>query len=203
MRFFTRSELKTVIVVLVLISLVTGYNLDLSIQRARDARRRADMSQISNALNSYFEDFGFFPSATSDGKILACKGEMYDKVVNEISDSDIFDIAKYESGLRPCEWGEDGLRDLGDESYPAYLTTIPQDPKVAKGYSYYYLSNNRRYQLFTYLEGKDDEIGYDEAIVKRDLPCGNQTCSYGKSYGITPLEKSIEEYENELLGPNQ
>ncbi|MGB6838984.1 MAG: hypothetical protein WBD86_00975 [Microgenomates group bacterium] len=79
----------------------------------------------------------------------------------------------------PCEWD-------------------PSDPHDSKGAKYYYLSNSKRYQIFACLEGKS-EAEYDLKIEARNLPCGARICNFGLSSGNTPLDKSIEEYENELL----
>ena len=49
------------------------------------------------------------------------------------------------------------------------------------------------------LEGKGNEIGFDEAIIGRNLPCGEEICNFGRAFSVTPLDKSIQEYENELL----
>ena len=100
--------------------------------------------------------------------------------------------------LRGCDWGKDALRDVSDDSYEPYLKNIPNDPKAASGYSYLYISNTNRYQVYAYLEGQNTEVGYREGIVSRKLKCGSNVCNFGKAYGETPLEKSIEEYENEI-----
>jgi hypothetical protein len=79
------------------------------------------------------------------------------------------------------------------------MKNIPQDPEADKDMSYLYLSNSNRFQVFAFMEGKDEEIGFDEAIVRRNLACGEgYVCSFGKSYA-SPLDRSIEDYEKELL----
>jgi len=37
-----------------------------------------------------------------------------------------------------------------------------------------------------------------QKIVKRNISCGVKVCNYGRSYSTTPLDKSLEEYENEI-----
>lgn len=198
MKPFTKSELKAVLAILLIVGLVTLYNLGIAIRRSRDSQRKSDLGSISDALHKYHADFGFFPPSL-DGRIKACKGKTFDKVAEEIKNEKTFNSEKFFESLRPCDWGKDKLSDLFDETYPDYLSVIPQDPQTSGGLKYLYLSNNKRFQLFTYLEGGDSEDGYDKSIFLRGLGCGREVCSYGKTYGETPLNKSIEEYEEDLV----
>ena len=79
----------------------------------------------------------------------------------------------------------------------SYLERIPSDPKHDEGARYYYVSNGRRFQIYASLEGRDEDE-FSEAILARNLPCGKEICNFGLAYGKTPLDKSLEEYENEL-----
>jgi hypothetical protein len=49
------------------------------------------------------------------------------------------------------------------------------------------------------LEG-EEEAEYRQDLVEYGLMCGERVCNFGKSSGSTPLDKSIQEYENELEG---
>jgi len=85
--------------------------------------------------------------------------------------------------------------------YPPSLTALPnppKDPGTPNGYSYLYLTDGKHFQLYASLEGKTDESQYNPVIAKLSLKCGNYICSYGKSDSTTPLDKSLEVYENEL-----
>jgi len=197
MKPFTKKELVGVCLILATVFAVAGFNLQTSLRRARDAQRKGDAGQISNVLGKFFADYGFFPPS-ENGMIKMCKGSNFDVVMQEVKDKNPFDRDLFFSGLRNCEWGKDGIEDVLDPSSPPYIKTLPSDPKQNDGISYYYLSNTVRFQMYVYLEGKDDEVGYDLGIVSRDLPCGIKTCSFGKSYAV-PVDKSIEEYETELL----
>lgn len=199
MKFFTKRELKGIGIILFFIFLASFTNFRVALRRARDAQRRADLGVISNALLKFQADFGFFPLNSDDGKIKACKPDNFQELLREASSKEPFDTGTYLKGLKPCEWGEDSLRDLSDDTYLPYLSTIPRDSRWDKGISYRYLSNERRFQIYTHLEGEESEIGYNQGIVKRQLNCGEEICNYGKVFGQTPLDKSIEEYENELL----
>ncbi len=198
MKPFTRHEALAVTVIIFFTVSITLYNLNISVRRARDAQRRADIGDLTNALIRYRDDFGFFPPSAND-KIVACKGENFEAGLEEIKKDAEFNKEKFFGILVSCEWGEDALRDVTDESYEPYLKVIFQDPGSGKGMSYLYLSNSNRFQIFAYMEGADEEIGYDEAIVRRNLECGEgYICSFGKSYAA-PLDRSIDDYEKELL----
>lgn len=199
MKFFSKNELLGIGVIVFLILVASFSNFRIALRRSRDAQRRADLGSISDALGKYQLDFGLFPLSSPDNNIMACKPEGIEKLIEESTKEGGFDYQYYYSNLKPCEWGIDGLRDFSDESYSPYLETLPIDPRAGKGFSYAYLSNGKRFQIYAYLEGENKEVGYSEGIVKRSLICGPKKCNYGKAFGKTPLEKSIEEYENELI----
>ncbi len=195
---FTRNEIIGVLVILLVLASVTGYNLSLALRRARDAQRRADVNALVNALVIYNDEFSFVPYAR-DGKIQACKGENFNQEIAEITATTPFSTDRFRNILEPCEWGETKFEDVLDSSHKPYLERIPQDPKANLGNSYLYLSNGRIFQVYAYLEGEAAEDGYRENIVARNLTCGNNVCNFGKSIDQVPLEKSIEEYELELF----
>lgn len=186
MKFFTRKELLAVVLIFSAIILASLSNFKVSLRRARDVQRKSDIRSVSDALVKYSEDFGPFP-LSEDGKIVACRGP----------ETKIDEKGRI-TGQVSCEWGRDGLADISDPAYPPYQDRLPQDPLFEKGYRYLYLSNGKRFQLYASLEGTD-EPEYDQKIIARNLSCGSQICNFGLSYGPTPLDKSIEEYENELL----
>ena len=198
MKFFTKKEVVGIVVILFLISLASFKNFQLSLRRARDSQRRSDLDGIANALIAYHEDFGFMPINGDNGLILACQGDLYHEVMEELKSLERFDTDLYHSGLRECEWGNDGLTDLLTDDKTVYRESLPLDPNSSEGFSYRYISNGQRFQLYAYLEGEAAEEGYREDIIARGLNCGDNICNYGKAFEKTPLEKSIQEYENEL-----
>ena len=199
MKPFSRNETIGILIILLTVFVITTLNMKIAIRRSRDAQRRADVGAIDDALGRFQKDFGFFPPATDDGKILACKGSNFDEVIGNIKkDNENIDYNALRQDLRGCKWGEDSFRDVTDDSYPSYIEKLPIDPKSNQGLTYIYLSNTVRYQLFAYLEGGSEEEGYRQGIAERNISCGTVFCNFGKAYGNTPLEKSIEEYENEL-----
>ncbi len=197
MKPFTKTESLAIGTILLIIFFLTFLNLRISLRRARDSQRRADIGSVADALEKYQKDFGFFPPSTADGKILACKGDNFGQVPDDIKEEEKKDF--FFKMLKGCGWGKDALRDVNDDEYEEYMKVIPSDPKYEKGYTYLYISNMNRFQLFAYLEGEDAEVGFRQGIIDRGLECGINTCNYGKAFGVTPLEKTLEEYENELI----
>ena len=197
MKPFKKQELLTISAIFLCLIFITLFNLRIAVRRSRDVQRRADLGAIANALEKYNEDFGYFPLAQG-GRLKACKADNFNEVVMDIQDDLVFDRNKYFTGLRECSWGEDNLRDLLDATYEPYLNVIPQDPKEDEGISYLYISSGGLFQIYAYLEGEESEEGYNPGIVERNLRCGSQVCNFGKTYADTPLDKSLEEYEEEL-----
>lgn len=196
MKPFSKEELRVTAIILICVAVVTLLNLRVALRRSRDAKRRSDLGAISNALHSFFDDYGFFPPS-EDGKILVCKGDDFN--FSAVPRTLAFDRIEFFSNLRACTWGEDTLTDLGlFEEASTYLENLPEDPRSEDGVKYIYLSNTKRFQLYSTLEGESSEVGYDESILGRQLDCGGITCSYGKTYANTPLDRSIEEYEKQL-----
>lgn len=182
MKFFTKEEALAVSLILLVIGTVSFFNFRVSLRRSRDLQRKSDIGAISDALIKYREDFGFLPLSSSDGKILACEPVTKEGQAIKFS---------------PCEWGKNKIADLTDPTYPPYISSLPIDPSSRQGVSYLYLSDGNFYQLFSALEGKDDSE-FNPKIEARRLMCGVKVCNFGKAYGKTPLDKSLEEYENEL-----
>lgn len=199
MRPFSKKEAKGVGIILALIIVTSLYNFRISLRRARDAQRKSDVGSVSGALEKYQSDFGYFPFNSTDGSMKACKPEKYEELLQAASGPQGFDSVTYMQGLALCEWGRDALVDVADPDYPPYLANLPVDPKANLGISYVYLSNGNRFQLYAYLEGGQAEEGFREEIVARKINCGAKICNFGKAYSNTPLDKSIEEYEKELM----
>lgn len=198
MKPFTKHELLGVLTILVVVGALTLTGLITSLRRSRDAQRMADLGAISNALDQFHEEYGFFPPSEK-GNIKACKGDNFNEVLEKLKNAPQFDREVFESGLRACTWGNDSLRDVADDSRNPYMTVLPVDPKSKAGQSYLYITNGRRYQLFARLEEGSDEDFYDSHVFRRSLQCGREICNVGKGFANTPVDRSIEEYEAELM----
>ena len=67
---FTLIELLIVIIILgVLAALITG-NFFTSLKKGRDAKRKADLEQVSRALEMYYEDKKAYPDSLTFGSSL-------------------------------------------------------------------------------------------------------------------------------------
>ncbi len=85
--------------------------------------------------------------------------------------------------------------------YPTTLSDIkslPKDPATPNGFSYLYKTDGKFFQLYASLEGKTDEAEYNPKIAALNLKCGKFICNFGRASGSVPLDKSLEEYENEI-----
>ncbi|CAN5325485.1 hypothetical protein BH10PAT1_BH10PAT1_4340 [soil metagenome] len=96
------------------------------------------------------------------------------------------------------------LNDYKDKNsiYPPALSALPvspKDPGTPNGYSYLYITDGKFFQIYASLEGIKDEAEYNPKIASLNLKCGKFICNFGKSSGSVPLDKSLEEYENELI----
>lgn len=158
---FTKPEALGVGIILLAIFVLSLYNFQISQIKARDAQRKADLGRIQAGLANYFNDFNFFPTASS-GKMIACGTTV---------------------AFEPCDWASAALRDLADANYPPYIEPLPQDPLADKGYSYTYLSNTRHFQLLASLEDKNDPE-YNPSIEARGLYCGSKICNYGRADSV-------------------
>lgn len=195
MKNFTKEEIRITGIILTVLVVVSLLNFRVALRRGRDADRKTSLGEVYSALNQYQNDFGFFPPSTTDGKIVACKREDidYEKGIS-------LSTKKTRSELlleifAPCEWGKDSLADITDPTYPSYISTLPKDPYSQKG-GFFYVSNTEEFQLYGALEGKN-EAEYDESITFLGLSCGERICNFGKATGAVPLDKTLEEYENE------
>lgn len=185
---FSKNEIKYVGGVLLVIFILSFFNFRISIRRARDNQRKNDLGTLQGSLEKYNQKTGIYPLSTEDGKIISCKDE------NTIYDpkTDTWE------NVKACEWGKDALYDFRDTELSYIMNPIPNDPKNLEGKKFVYLSNGKRFQLLGYLEG-EDEPEFNLKVKERKIDCGGVICNYGRASGSTPLDKSIEEYENELL----
>ncbi len=197
MKIFTKQESIVVSLIFLVVFSVTFFNMQTSLRRARDAQRKGDLGDISNSILKFKDELGFFPPS-ENGMIKMCKASNFNEILEKVKNRPTFDTELFFQGLRVCEWGKDGLYDVLDDSVAPYMKTLPSDPKTVNGLNYIYLASPNRFQLYSYLEGENEESGYDKGIVARQLKCGTKTCSFGKSYAV-PVERTIEDYEMELI----
>ncbi|OGY07212.1 MAG: hypothetical protein A3D24_00175 [Candidatus Blackburnbacteria bacterium RIFCSPHIGHO2_02_FULL_39_13] len=161
----TKIESRVVIVTLLVIGLLSFFNLRNAEVLARDIQRKNDLKHVATALGEFFKKYGEYPQAL-DGKMVAC-GTPPD--------------------LKPCRWAADKIEGIMD--------LIPQDPLASsKEYSYLYFSNSREFQLFAHLERKQDEE-YNESVAQRKLNCGKVECNFGVVNGNIPLDRELSVFK--------
>ena len=121
---FTLVELIVVIGILSVLALASlvAINPVAQFQKANDARRKADLSQIQKALESYYQDNGKYPlsSVTSPFYRITVPGVPTTITIN---------------------WGT---------QWQPYMNLVPKDPSVSKNYVYY--STGQSYYLYASLD---------------------------------------------------
>ncbi len=186
MQFFSKSELKAVCIILLLIFSATLFNYQIAYRRGRDNQRKNDFGDLVRGIESYHETVGFYPPSSEDGKIRACS----DRALRP--EEDPFKL------FTACEWGKDELRDYSGKTGDTFIKTLPQDPYHKDGRIYFYISDGTYYQIYGALEGKDEDE-FNPRVEARNIVCGKDLyCNYGRSSNKTPLDISLEEYKKSL-----
>lgn len=180
MKPFTKTEIKSLIVIFLILVGISWPNFSLSLRRSRDQIRRDDMGNIQAAIDSYYSDYGIFPASTEDGRMVVCKGAEKNGIIEII----------------PCEWGRDTWVNLTPGVSKEYMRVLPGDPSAKKGFRYLYFSDGSRYQLFASMEGPD-EPSYDQKLADRKVMCGNSVCNIGRVNNV-PMYITIEEYNLQI-----
>lgn len=187
MKFFTKNELISVIIIFIILITVSWPNFALSLRRARDQTRRDDIGNIQAAIDAYYADYGVFPLSTEDGKMVVCKNPNSTGIPG--GDSKLIDLIA-------CTWGQDAWLNLTPGVNKTYMSRLPGDPNNAKGVNYVYFSDGSRYQLFASLESAD-EPGYDAKLAARHVKCGTRECNLGRVNNV-PMYITIEEYDLQI-----
>jgi len=195
MRSLTKSELGVMFVTLAFIAILSLLNFQKAIRRSRDNVRKDDINYVRNQLVVYRDEAGFLPLSTEDGAIKACAPENIDQLVSDINAQKIM-TKEYLESLVACPWGDAKLVDF--ITGIVYIENLPKDPRWEDGSSYRYISNGRLFQLLANLEGVGEEVEIKDEIIARNIACGSVVCNFGRGYEKTPLDKTLEEYENEL-----
>lgn len=159
MKKFSKGEIKSILIILIVLFSVTLYNMSISLRRGRDATRKNDIYAVEKAIDTYYQKYRVYPKATSDGRIIGCfEGEVK------------LDTAGYPTNAVVCEWGKSSFEEI---------RVMPQDPYAKKGMDYLYVSDESSYMFYVSLEGKD-EAEYTILTKNLNLQCGNQVCNYGR-----------------------
>lgn len=160
-------------ILIVLVANLRGFAV--SYARMRDIQRNLDIGFLVNGLAQYKSDYGQFPQATDDGRIIACRGETTG-FAKTADNQMIFENGAKKPKIKnlvACDWGNSYLGDPLDENAPRYVSIIPKDPLTAKGVVYKYVSNEQSFALYSHFEINHD-IGYDKSIK---IKCGTKRCN--------------------------
>jgi type II secretion system protein G len=142
---FTILELLVVVAIIGLLAGVVMYAVNDARKKARDAKRLSDIKQIQNALELYYDDYGYYPPRNS----------AVTSIENNCNvDSKVFD-------------GNDSWCLLMEDLLP-YLSSIIEDPSGRKNLSnpfyYFYDSNNGDgYKTYGIMIGLESRSNFDLA----------------------------------------
>jgi prepilin-type N-terminal cleavage/methylation domain-containing protein len=165
---FTLVELLVTITIIAILASI-GLNTYSSAQKkSRDAKRKAHLKQLTDALESYYNDHEQYPDDSS-GNILGCG-------VNAEEE---------------CTYGTSVFSNTTPDPNTIYMIQMPADPSI--GSTYYYQSfTQTKYQIYTRLENANDiDIPTDEDDNSQNygISCGALNCNYGlSSPNMTPSE---------------
>lgn len=169
---FTLVELLVVISIIGVLASIGLVSFRSAQFRSRDAQRKSDFKQLSNALELFYSDYGTYP-VSSNGQIMACP---YNSITNVGT---------------VCSWGVSEFRDVdaGGITKTTYFKILPKDP--VSEHTYYYNSvyvnsvENAGYQIFGYLENSQDQ-----SIISTAVSCGGGIlCNFAMtSPNTTPQE---------------
>ncbi|MEO8581805.1 MAG: prepilin-type N-terminal cleavage/methylation domain-containing protein [Patescibacteria group bacterium] len=152
---FTLIELLVVIAILATLTGLVATNFANTQGKARDARRKSDLTQIQRSLELFYNDHGQYPHESAN-QIAGCGA----------------------ASQSVCVWGTA----FQDATGTIYMETIPKDPKTS--YVYYYnvdTTNYLRYQIFARLENTNDPIldrTGDGVADNYSQNCGGGSCNY-------------------------
>lgn len=157
---FTLLELIVVMAIMGLLIAVTASSFQTSRIKGKDGKRKSDLKQIQNALEAYMNDHGKYPpaSAPTGGTIVACGG----------------------AGTSSCAFGSA----FTDENGTVYMAQIPNDSSSPSlQYLYVASTDQKKYQLFAYLENtQDSSVG---TYAGKNCPTSTYQCNYGVSSANT------------------
>jgi len=167
---FTLIEIIVVMVIIaILVTISTGSFMNAQ-RRGRDAKRKADVKQITNALEIYANDHPAngnyrYPSHSGSFELNGCGTVAIPTT---------------------CSWGAPfSQRGTGATTDTIYMVSLPSDPRPStRSYHYEADPNGRWYILFARLENTEDQsvpiVGSAPGIYS-GVSCGDIECNYAVS----------------------
>lgn len=130
---FTLVELLVVMAIIGILAVISLANFRTSQIKARDAERKANLRQITNALEAYMSDYGVYPPA-QNGKIKACGCGL--------------------ATPNACEWTDSTNREFCDANNTVYMKEVASDPTGAPHFCYE--SDGTYFKIYADLENDND-----------------------------------------------
>ncbi len=162
---FTLIELLIVIALLGMLIVAGVGSFISSVKKSRDSRRKSDLGQVAQALETYYNDKGKYPLGDS-GLIKGC-------ILGSGSASD-------------CTWGQK-WSDLSASPETIYMLALPTDPQPGEVY-YYESADGSYYKIYSTIE---DTMNTDKGVNiggYAGTNCGGGAeCMYGLASSNTPL----------------
>ncbi len=159
---FTLIELILVVAIMGVLSVGVMLTLNpfAQVQKASDARRKSDLSQIQKALETYYQDNGKYPANSSGYLIIT--------VVQNPS-----------CQTPPCNvaWGT---------NWQPYMNVLPKDPSINKNYVYYSPESDNGQSYFIY--ASLDRVQSSEACT--NSPCNTTSCGGTCNFGVSSPDKT-------------
>ncbi len=134
---FTLIELLVVIAIIAMIIGVSLPNFLGARERSRDAKKKAELTQLKTALRLYYNDYGHYPSQSSGG--LKTLTGMLGCGTNGVSACPVCATADFASG------GSDGCTTVYMKKFPSYSQTL-----------FYFSDGADNYRLAVTLENPSD-----------------------------------------------
>ena len=137
---FTLVELLVVMAIIGILATVILAGFRSSQRRSRDAKRKSDLKQISNALEMFYSDYERYPASTAAGDIMGCP---------YVPTTPLTSTA--------CDWNTDTAASELTDGRTIYFQNLPDD--LVDGLNYFYETNstNQAYHLFARLENSEDQ----------------------------------------------
>ena len=134
-RGFTLIELLVVIAIIGLLASVVLVSLNGARSKARDTKRRADLHQMSTALEFYYNDNNSSYPSTGGSWRTACSNTTYNTGCNG-------------GGANSCTFS--GASGYIPNLAPTYVTQLPKDPRDPVNGCYMYASDGVNYMLMAW-----------------------------------------------------